>query len=80
MVNYSKAFSDTVWYNIVETDATYMLQVKKGNVFVIASTAIPTSSSGAFELEAGSVLHSNLLLGNIWVRSVDGTGLIAYAK
>ena len=80
MINYSKTFSDTVWYNIVATDATYMLQVKKGKVFVMASTAIPTSSSGAFELEAGSVLHSNLLLGNIWVRSVDGTGLIAYAK
>ena len=57
-----------------------MLQVKKGTVFVMASDAIPTSSNGAFELEAGSVLHSNLLLGNIWVRSVDGTGLIAYAK
>ena len=80
MINYSKAFSDTVWYNIVATDATYMLQVKKGNVFVMASDAIPTSSNGAFESEAGSVLHSNLLLGNIWVRSVDGTGLIAYAK
>ena len=80
MINYSKAFNNTVWYNIVDTDAAYMLQVKKGKVFVMASTAIPTSSNGAFELEEGSVLHSNLLLGNIWVRSVDGTGLIAYAK
>ena len=80
MINYSKTFSDTVWDNIIETDATYMLQVKKGTVFVMTSDAIPTSSNGAFELEAGSVLHSNLLLGNIWVRSVDGTGLIAYAK
>ena len=80
MINYSKAFSDTVWYNIVATDVTYMLQVKKGKVFVMASVATPTSSNGAFELEEGSVLHSNLLLGNIWVRSVDGTGLIAYAK
>ena len=80
MINYSKTFSDTVWDISIETDAQYRLQVKKGTVFVMASDAIPTSSNGAFELEAGSVLHSNLLLGNIWVRSVDGTGLIAYAK
>ena len=29
MINYSKTFSDTVWDNIIETDSTYMLQVKK---------------------------------------------------
>lgn len=80
MVNYSKVLSNTAWNNIIATDVAYMLQVKKGKVFVMASTSTPRSSNGAFELEEGSVLHSNLLLGNIWVRAVDGTGLIAFAK
>ena len=80
MVNYSKAFSDTSWFNVAADGEDYILQVKKGAIFAKVSAAMPTSADGSFEIEAKDGMSSNILSGNLWVRSVDGSGLIAYAK
>jgi len=80
MINYSKAFTDTSWFNVAADGVDYILQVKKGSIYAKVSPTIPTSVDGAFEIEAKDGMNSGILSGNLWVRSVDGTGLIAYAK
>lgn len=48
MVNYSKAFSDTSWFNVAADGEDYILQVKKGAIFAKVSAAMPTSADGSF--------------------------------
>lgn len=80
MINYNLEFTNKTWVNIVPDGTPYFLQIKKGSFLISASVSIPTSTAGAFEVEAGCFLHSALLSGNIWIASTDGTGLITYAK
>ena len=80
MINYNLEFTNKTWVNIIPDNTSYFLQIKKGSFFLSASANIPTTTIGAFEVEAGCFLHSALLSGNIWIASTDGTGLIVYAK